>query len=95
MPQAASDSVDSPLDICALQWTNSTSVYEELDLVEVDDELARRAGSSPKRTASAATTPSTSPPPIACVTPDLVVVAGDGSLLEAATVEGMAIAEVG
>lgn len=71
-----------------------TARYEELDIVEVDDELARRAGQLAEahrlrgydavHLAGADRVRDT----------DFVIVAGDGALLTAATSEGMTIAAV-
>jgi predicted nucleic acid-binding protein len=69
--------------------------YEELDLVEVDDGLARRAG----QLAEVHGLRGYDAVHLAAADrlrgPDLVVVAGDGALLGAASTEGMAIAAVG
>lgn len=68
------------------------SRFEQLDLVEVDDQLARRAGNL----AEAHQLRGYDAVHLAAADrvrdPDLVVVAGDGALLEAATSEGMMIA---
>ncbi len=71
------------------------SRYEEFDLVEVDDELARRAG----HLAEAHGLRGYDAVHLAAADrvrdPDLVVVAGDEALLAAARTEGMTIAAVG
>lgn len=71
------------------------SRFEELDVVEVDDGLARRAG----HLAGAHRLRGCDAVHLAAADrvrdPNLVVVAGDGALLDAATSEGMAIADVG
>ncbi|MDQ3391601.1 MAG: type II toxin-antitoxin system VapC family toxin [Actinomycetota bacterium] len=71
------------------------SKYEEFDLVEVDDMLARRAG----HLAEAHGLRGYDAVHLAAADrvrdPDLVVVAGDGALLAAAATEGIAIAAIG
>jgi len=71
------------------------SKYEEFDLVEVDDMLARRAG----HLADAHGLRGYDAVHLAAADrvrdPDLVVVAGDGALLAAAATEGIAIAAIG
>jgi predicted nucleic acid-binding protein len=71
------------------------SKYEEFDLVEVDDMLARRAG----HLAEAHGLRGYDAVHLAAAdrvrNPDLVVVAGDGALLAAAATEGIAIAAIG
>jgi predicted nucleic acid-binding protein len=71
------------------------SKYEEFDLVEVDDLLARHAG----QLAEAHGLRGDDAVHLAAAhrvrDPDLVVVAGDEALLSAATAEGMAITAVG
>lgn len=75
--------------------TELDSRYEELDLVGVDDALARRAGDL----AEAHRLGGYDAVHLAAADRvrdrDLVVVAGDGALLDAATSEGMAVAAVG
>ena len=75
--------------------TELDSKYEEADLVEVDGELARRAG----QLAEVHGLRGYDAVHLAAANqvrdPDLVVVAGDGALLSAATAEGMSIAAVG
>lgn len=67
---------------------------DELDLVDIDDALARRAGDL----AEAHRLRGYDAVHLAAADrvrdPDLVVVAGDGSLLDAATSEGMTIAAI-
>ncbi len=74
--------------------TELESRYEELDLVDVDDGLVRRAG----ELAEAHSLRGYDAVHLAAADrlrdPDLVVVAGDRALLDAATGEGMAIAGV-
>jgi len=71
------------------------SKYEEFDLVEVDDMLARRAG----HLAEAHGLRGYDAVHLAAADrvrdPDLVVVAGDGALLAAAATESIAIAAIG
>jgi uncharacterized protein len=75
--------------------TELDSKYDEFDLVEVDDLLARHAG----QLAEAHGLRGHDAVHLAAAhrvrDPDLVVVAGDGALLSAATAEGMAITAVG
>ncbi len=75
--------------------TELDSKYEEFDLVEVDDMLARRAG----HLAEAHGLRGYDAVHLAAADrvrdPDLVVVAGDGALLAAAATEGIAIAAIG
>jgi uncharacterized protein len=70
------------------------SVFEEIDLVEVDDGLARRAG----ELAEARQLRGYDAVHLAAADrvhdPDVVVVAGDGALLDAATAEGMKAAKL-
>jgi uncharacterized protein len=75
--------------------TEFDSRYEEFDLVEADDPLTRHAG----RLAEAHGLRGYDAVHLAAAHRvsdiDLVLVAGDGALLSAATAEGMAIAAVG
>ena len=75
--------------------TELYSKYEEFDLVEVDDELARHSG----HLAEAHGLRGCDAVHLAAADrmrdPDLVVVAGDEALLSAATEQGMTIAAVG
>jgi predicted nucleic acid-binding protein len=70
------------------------SLFEEIDLVEVDDALARRAG----ELAEARQLRGYDAVHLAAADrvhdPDVVVVAGDGALLDAATAEGMKAAKL-
>jgi predicted nucleic acid-binding protein len=70
------------------------SLCEEIDLVEVDDALARRAG----ELAEVRRLRGYDAVHLAAADrvhdPNVVVVAGDGALLEAATAEGMTVAEL-
>lgn len=70
------------------------SRFEQLDLVEIDDHLARRAGDL----AAAHGLRGYDAVHLAAADrahdPDLVMVAADGALLDAATTEGMAVAQV-
>jgi hypothetical protein len=75
--------------------TEFDSRYEQFDLVEVDDPLARHAG----QLAEAHGLRGYDPVHLAAAhrvrDPDLVLVAGDQALLTAATADGMSIAAVG
>jgi predicted nucleic acid-binding protein len=74
--------------------TELDSLFEEIDLIEVDDGLARRAGELAEvrqlrgydavHLAAAARVRD----------PNVVVIAGDSALLDAAAAEGMAVAEL-
>jgi uncharacterized protein len=70
------------------------SLFGGIDLVEVDDALARRAG----ELAEARRLRGYDAVHLAAAgrvqDPNVVVVAGDGSLLDAATAEGLAVAEL-
>lgn len=72
--------------------TEFDSLFEEIDLVEVDDALARRAG----ELAEARRLRGHDAVHLAAADrvrdPNVVVVAGDGALLDAAAAEGMAVA---
>jgi uncharacterized protein len=75
--------------------TEFDSRYEELDLVEVDDGLARHSGQLAEthgRRGYEAVHPAAAD---RLRDPDLVIVAGDNALLAAATAEGMKIAADG
>ena len=69
--------------------------FEQLDVIEVDELLAHRAG----ELAEVYRLRGYDAVHLAAVDrvrdPDLIVVAGDGALLEAATVEGIAVAALG
>ena len=70
------------------------SLFEEIDLVELDDPLARRAG----ELAEVHRLRGYDAVHLAAADrirdPDVVVIAGDSALLDAATAEGMSIAEL-
>ena len=70
------------------------SLFEEIDLVEVDGALARRAG----ELAEVRQLRGYDAVHLAAADrvhdPDVVVIAGDGALLDAATAEGMTVAEL-
>jgi predicted nucleic acid-binding protein len=74
--------------------TEFDSLFEEIDLVEVDDALARRAG----ELAEVRQLRGYDAVHLAAADrirdPNVVVIAGDGALLDAATAEGMATAEL-
>jgi uncharacterized protein len=67
----------------------------ELDIVDVDDELARRAGGLAESRSLRGYDAVHLAAAYSIRDPDVVVVAGDGALLEAARVEGFAVAAVG
>ena len=70
------------------------SLFEEIDLVEVDDVLARRAG----QLAEVRQLRGYDAVHLAAAErvrdPNVVVIAGDGALLEAAAADGMAVGEL-
>jgi predicted nucleic acid-binding protein len=74
--------------------TELDSLFEAIDLVEVDGALARRAG----ELAEVRRLRGYDAVHLAAADrvhdPDVVVVAGDGTLLDAATAEGMTVAEL-
>ena len=74
--------------------TEFDSLFEEIDLVEVDDALARCAG----ELAEVRQLRGYDAVHLAAADrvrdPDVVVIADDGALLEAATAEGLAVAEL-
>jgi uncharacterized protein len=74
--------------------TDFDSLFEEIDLVEVDGALARRAG----ELAEVRQLRGYDAVHLAAADrirdPNVVVIAGDGALLDAATAEGMAVAEL-
>lgn len=74
--------------------TEFDALFEEMDLVEVDDALARRAG----ELAEARQLRGYDAVHLAAADrvrdPNVVVIAGDGALLEAAAAEGLAVAEL-
>jgi predicted nucleic acid-binding protein len=74
--------------------TRFDSLLEEIDLVEVDDALARRAG----ELAEVRRLRGYDAVHLAAADrvrdPDLVLIAGDGALLEAAATEGLMVAEL-
>lgn len=74
--------------------TGFDSLFEEIDIVEVDDALARRAG----ELAEVRQLRGYDAVHLAAADrvrdPNVVVIAGDGALLDAATAEGMAVAEL-
>lgn len=75
--------------------TEFDSRYEELDLIDIDDSLARRAGDLAESHGLRGYNAVHLAAADRVLDPDLVVVAGDGALLDAATSEGMTIAAVG
>ncbi len=74
--------------------TELDSLFEEIDLVEVDDALARRAGelAEVRRLRGYDAVHLAAADRIR--DPNVVVIAGDSALLDAATAEGMTIAEL-
>jgi predicted nucleic acid-binding protein len=74
--------------------TEFDSLLDEIDVVEVDDALARRAG----ELAEVRQLRGDDAVHLAAADrvrdPDVVVIAGDSALLEAATAEGLAVAEL-
>jgi predicted nucleic acid-binding protein len=74
--------------------TGFDSLFEGIDLVELDDALARRAG----ELAEVRQLRGYDAVHLAAADrvrdPDVAVIAGDGALLEAATAEGLAVAEL-
>lgn len=74
--------------------TEFDSLLDEIDIVEVDDAFARRAG----ELAEVRQLRGFHAVHLAAADrvrdPDVVVIAGDGALLEAATAEGLAVAEL-
>jgi uncharacterized protein len=74
--------------------TGFDSLFEEIDIVEVDDALARRAG----ELAEVRQLRGYDAVHLAAADrvrdPNVVVIAGDGALLDAATAEGMTVAEL-
>jgi uncharacterized protein len=74
--------------------TEFGSLFEEIDIVEVDDALARRAG----ELAEVRQLRGYDAVHLAAADrvrdPNVVVIAGDGALLDAATAEGMTVAEL-
>ncbi len=71
------------------------SLYDEVDLVDVDDELAHRAGDLAQRHRLRGYDAVHLAAADRLRDPSLVVVAGDLALLDAATAERMTVAEVG
>ena len=69
-------------------------IYEQLDLVDIDDELARRAGQLSEAHALRGYDAVHLAAAHRVRDPDLVLVAGDGARLAAATSEGLATAAV-
>jgi predicted nucleic acid-binding protein len=74
--------------------TEFDSLLDEIDIVEVDDALARRAG----ELAEVRQLRGYDAVHLAAADrvrdPDVIVIAGDGALLESATAEGLAVAEL-
>ena len=70
-------------------------LYDQLDLVEIDDDLARSAGGLAEAHGLRGYDSVHLAAARRVSAPDLVLVAGDGALLDAATSKGMATAAVG
>jgi predicted nucleic acid-binding protein len=74
--------------------TDFNSLFEEIDLVEVDDILARRAGELAEVRRLRGYDAIHLAAAIRVHDPNVVVIAGDGALLDAAAAEGMTVAEL-
>jgi uncharacterized protein len=74
--------------------TGFDSLFEEIDLVEVDNVLARRAGELAEDRQLRGDDAVHLAAADRIRDPDVVVIAGDGVLLEVATAEGLAVAEL-
>ena len=74
--------------------TGFDSLFEEIDIVEVDDALARRAGELAEIRQLRGYDAVHLAAADRVRDPNVVVIAGDGALLDAATAEGMAVAEL-
>ena len=74
--------------------TDFDSLFEEVDLVEVDDQLARRAGDLAELHRLRGYDAVHLAAADRIRDPDVVVIAGDSALLDAATAEGLSIAEL-
>jgi uncharacterized protein len=70
------------------------SLFEEIDLVEIDDALARRAGELAEVRQLRGYDAVHLAGADRVRDPSVVVIAGDGALLDAAAAEGMAVAEI-
>jgi uncharacterized protein len=74
--------------------TEFNSLFEEIDLVEVDDALARRAGELAEVRRLRGYDGVHLAAAIRVHDPNVVVIAGDDALLNAATAEGMTVAKL-
>jgi predicted nucleic acid-binding protein len=74
--------------------TEFNSLFEQIDLVAVDDTLARRAGELAEVRRLRGYDAVHLAAAIRVHDPDVVVIAGDDALLDAATAEGMTVAEL-
>jgi predicted nucleic acid-binding protein len=74
--------------------TEFESLFEEIELVEVDDVLARRAGDLAEVRQLRGFDAVHLAAADRVRDPNVVVIAGDGALLEAAAAEGLAVAEL-
>jgi uncharacterized protein len=70
------------------------SLFEEIDLVEVDDALTRRAGELAEVRRLRGDDAVHLAAARRVYDPNVVVIAGDGALVDGATAEGMAVAEL-
>jgi predicted nucleic acid-binding protein len=74
--------------------TEFDSLFEEIDLIEVDDVLARRAGELAEVRQLRGYDAVHLAAAVRVHDPNVVVIAGDRALLEAATAEGMTVAKL-
>jgi uncharacterized protein len=74
--------------------TEFDSLFEEIDLIEVDDALARRAGELAEVRQLRGYDAVHLAAAVRVHDPNVVVIAGDRALLEAATAEGMTVAKL-
>jgi uncharacterized protein len=74
--------------------TEFDSLFEEIDLIEVDDALARRAGELAEVRQLRGHDAVHLAAAVRVHDPNVVVIAGDRALLEAATAEGMTVAKL-
>jgi predicted nucleic acid-binding protein len=68
--------------------------FEEIDLVEIDDELARRAGEKAEEHELRGYDAVHLAAALRVRDPDVVLIAGDRALLDAAVTEGIAVAQL-
>jgi predicted nucleic acid-binding protein len=84
----------SQLGRCVTQSTEFDSLFEEIDLIEVDDALARRAGELAEVRQPRGYDAVHLAAADRVRDPDVVVIAGDRALLDAATAEGITVAKL-